>query len=96
VLVVREIDPLARNLAKQLVVEQELKAAGVEIDYILDRFDDTPEGILQKNVKAIFAEYERTKIAWRNARGRRSKARSGQVVGCGRTAYGYLSSIITS
>jgi site-specific DNA recombinase len=61
----------------------------VRIDYVLDDFADTPEGTLQKNVKAIFAEYERTKITWRNARGRRAKARSGQVVRCGRTAYGY-------
>ena len=34
-LVTREIDRLSRNLAKQLIVEQDLKRAGVEIEYVL-------------------------------------------------------------
>ena len=69
-LVVREIDRLSRNLAKQLIVEEELKRAGVEIDYVLGDYPDTPEGNLQKNIKACMAEYERLKIAERNTRGR--------------------------
>jgi len=89
VLVVRELDRLSRNLAKQLVVEQELRAAGVAIEYVLGEYPDTPEGNLQKHIKAVIAEYERAKITERMVRGRRQKAKSGQVVTCGRIAYGY-------
>ena len=88
-LIVREIDRLSRNLAKQLIVEEELKRAGVEIDYVLGDYPDTPEGNLQKNIKASIAEYERLKIAERNTRGRRQKVRAGHVMLHGRAPYGY-------
>jgi site-specific DNA recombinase len=57
VLVVREIDRLSRSLAKQLIVEEELERAGVRIEYVLGDYDNTPEGDLQKHVKAAIAEY---------------------------------------
>ena len=37
VLVVREIDRLSRKLAKQLIIEEELDEAGVQIEYALGR-----------------------------------------------------------
>jgi len=90
VLVVREIDRFARRLAKQLIVEEELRRANVEIDYVLGEYPDTPEGNLMKNVKASVAEYERLKIAERSKRGRRNIARSGKVMLHGdKPPYGY-------
>ena len=89
VLVVRELDRFARSLAKQLIVEEELKRAGVEIQYVLGEYPDTPEGSLQKNVKAAVAEYERLKIAQRVNRGKVQKARSGKVLVFARPPYGY-------
>ena len=74
VLVVRELDRLARSLAKQLIVEQQFKRAGVQIEYVLGEYPDTPEGNLMKNVRAVVAEYERLKINERMTRGRRNKA----------------------
>ena len=44
ILVVREIDRLSRSLAKQLIVEEELKRHGVQIAYVLGIYPDTPEG----------------------------------------------------
>ena len=76
VLVVREIDRLSRSLAKQLIVEEELKRNGVEIAYVLADYDDTPEGRLMKHVRATVAEYEREKIKERMVRGRRLKVPS--------------------
>ena len=61
VLVVREIDRLSRNLAKQLIVE-EMKRDVVQIEYVLGEFPDTPEGNFMKQVRASVAEYEREKI----------------------------------
>jgi len=89
VLVVREIDRLSRNLAKQLIVEQELKGAGVSIEYVLGEYPDTPEGNFQKHVKAAVAEYEREKITERNTRGRRLKVEQGNVMTHGQSPYGY-------
>lgn len=89
VLIVRELDRLSRDLAKQLVVEQELKQAGVTIAYVLYDFPDTPEGRLNKNLRAMLAEYEREKIKQRLMRGRNRSARAGNVVLHGHAPYGY-------
>ena len=89
VLVVREIDRLSRKLAKQLIVEEELKRHGVEIEYVLGEYPDTPEGNLQKHIKAAVAEYERLKILERMGRGRDLKVKSGSVLVYSRPPFGY-------
>lgn len=89
VLVVREVDRLSRNLAKQLIVEEWLKREGVRIEYVLGEYSDTPEGNLMKNIRATVAEFERLKIVERNKRGRRLKAEAGSVVSHGQAPYGY-------
>lgn len=89
VMIVREIDRLSRNLAKQLIVEEELKRAGVEIEYVLGEYPDTAEGRLNKHIKATVAEYEREKITERVTRGRRLKVEAGNIMGHGRAPYGY-------
>src|SRR5262245_36838938 len=55
VLLVRQMDRLSRSLAKQMIVENLMKQFGVTIVYILEQFDDTAEGRLQKNIKATVA-----------------------------------------
>ena len=89
VLVVRELDRLSRNLAKQLIIEEELKRAGVRIEYVLADYDDTPEGRLSKHIRATVAEYEREKIRERMVRGKRQKVKSGSVMMHGKVSYGY-------
>ena len=89
VLVCRELDRLALDLAKQLYIEDELKRSGVRIEYALERYDDSPEGGLMKHVKASVAEYERIKIAQRTRRGKRSSVEAGNVTCCGAPPYGY-------
>lgn len=89
VLIVREMDRLARDLAKQLLVEAELKACGVRIEYVLGEYPDTPEGNLQKHIKASVAEYERLKITERFVRGRVLRVKAGSVLVFGRPPYGY-------
>lgn len=89
VLVVRELDRLSRNLAKQLIVEEELRRAGVRIEYVLAEYDDSPEGRLQKHIRATVAEYEREKIKERMVRGRRKKVAKGKVMVYTRPPYGY-------
>ena len=90
VLVVREIDRLSRKLAKQLIVEEQLTRAGVEVVYVLANYENTPEGRLNKHIRATIAEYEREKIAERMVRGRRQVVRSGKIMLHGnKPPYGY-------
>lgn len=89
VLVVREMDRLARGLAKQLVIEEKLKKSGVKIEYVLGEYADSPEGNLMKNVRGVVAEYERLKIIERSRRGRRLKAKGGKWPCDGHAPYGY-------
>ncbi len=92
VLVVRQMDRLARSLAKQLYIERELERAGVTVAYVLEEFAETPEGVLQKLVKGAVAEYERLEIARRMARGRRQKVAAGLVMMHGKIPLGYRES----
>jgi site-specific DNA recombinase len=90
VFVTRELDRFARGLAKQLVMEGEFKRHGVEVEYILGEYDDTPEGKLNKHIRAVIAEFEREKINQRMVRGRRQVVKSGKVMLHGdRPPYGY-------
>jgi site-specific DNA recombinase len=61
----------------------------VTIEYVLGEYPDTPEGNLNKNLKAVIAEYERLKIAERMTRGRRLKTKAGSVMAHGTTPFGY-------
>jgi site-specific DNA recombinase len=90
VLVTRELDRFARGLAKQLVVESEFKRLGVDVEYTDATYPDTPEGQLNKNIRAVIAEFEREKINQRMTRGRRNVVRGGRVMLHGNAApYGY-------
>lgn len=89
VIVVREIDRFSRTLAKQLIIEAEMRRCGVNIEYVLGEYPDTPEGNLNKNLKAVIAEYERVKIAERMTRGKRLKVQAGHVLLHGHRPYGY-------
>jgi site-specific DNA recombinase len=91
ILVVREIDRLARSLAKQLVIEEELKQLGVRVEYVLGDYPDTPEGNFMKNVRATVAEYEREVIRIRLERGRHRKIKAGSTMLGGPAPYGYRS-----
>jgi DNA invertase Pin-like site-specific DNA recombinase len=52
IVVTREIDRLSRTLVKQLVVESRLRELGVVIEYVLGDYPDTPEGQLNKLIRA--------------------------------------------
>jgi len=89
VLVVREIDRLSRNLAKQLVIEETLTRYGVQIDYVIGSYENNPEGNFMKHVRATVAEYEREKIKERMVRGKGLMVKAGSVMPHGKAAYGY-------
>jgi len=91
VLVLREMDRFARKLAKQLVLEEQFTRAGVDVVYVLEEYADSPEGRLNKHIRATIAEYEREKIRERMLRGRRREVKKGNVMVHGAGApYGYI------
>lgn len=89
VLIVRDLDRLSRSLVKQLIVENELLTHNVLIEYVLGDFDNTPEGRLQKHIRATVAEFEREKTKERTRRGIDRAARQGTVMTGGKPPYGY-------
>lgn len=89
ILTVREIDRFARSLAKQLIVEEEFQKLGIELDFAIESYDNSPEDSLQKNIKAVIAEFEGVKINERTRRGRQQKVKSGNVLVHGKPPYGY-------
>jgi site-specific DNA recombinase len=88
-MVVYDLDRLSRKAVYQMLIEEELGKAGVAVHYVRGDYRDDDEGRLQKQIRAVIAEYERAKFLERAERGKRSKARRGLVVGGGRIAYGY-------
>lgn len=89
VLVVREVDRLARNRTKKAVLKEELRRANIRVDYVLQNFEDDPYGRFSENVMDDIAELEREIITTRMIRGRRKKVKSGKVIVSGRPPYGY-------
>jgi site-specific DNA recombinase len=89
ILVVREMDRLSRDLAKQLYLERLLSQAGIRIEYVLADYADNLDGKLQKEIRAVLAEYERLKITERMVRGRRLKVKAGNVLTFKRPPFGY-------
>ena len=89
VVVAHEMDRLARRLALQLVLEGEFAQRGVPIEYVLEQYDDSPEGQLMRQVRAIVSEYERAKVRQRTRSGNRARARAGYVRIGHSPPYGY-------
>ncbi len=90
VLVVREVDRLARNRFKQMNIEIDLEAHGVEVEYVIGQYENTAEGRLLKGMVSEFAEYERQKTRERTRRGiLRSVAAKNVTIGGCNAPYGY-------
>jgi site-specific DNA recombinase len=89
VLVVREMDRFSRDIERQFILTVDFQRHGVEVEYALYDFPDTPEGRLQRNLHALLADYERLKIIERTRRGRRRRVKDGNVSVSGLPPYGY-------
>lgn len=83
-------DRLSRKYAYQVVLMEELARNGVETRFVKAPKDDTPEGQLAMQIQGMIAEYERAQIMERSRRGKRHKAKSGEVSVMSAAPYGYL------
>ncbi len=89
ILIVYDLDRIARKSVHQMILEEELHRFGVTVEYVIGRYDNSDEGRLQKQIRASIAEYEKAKILERSKRGKRGKAQSGFVLVGSRPPYGY-------
>jgi site-specific DNA recombinase len=89
VVIVYDVDRLARKSVYQMLIEEELARSSATVEYVLGQYADTDEGRLQKQIRASIAEYEKAKIMERSKRGKRGMAQSGFVLVAARPPYGY-------
>jgi site-specific DNA recombinase len=89
VVAVYSFDRLSRKLAHQIALIEELERYGIKVESLCEgSLDNTPEGILNRNIRGAFSEYERYKIAQRMRDGKYRKALEGDFV-WGTPPYGY-------
>src|SRR3954452_6856723 len=84
------VDRLARNQTKLAVLLDESDEAGVALECVTEKVEDTPLGKLVMSLRAFAAEVEREKMGERTTRGKIERARTGRMPQAfGRGCYGY-------
>jgi site-specific DNA recombinase len=82
-------DRLSRKYAYQVLLIEELARHGVETVFLNAPASVTPEDQLLVQFQGMIAEYERAQILERSRRGKRHRARQGQVSVLSGAPYGY-------
>ena len=82
-------DRLSRKYAYQILIMEEFARAGVETVFVKAPQTATPEDALLVQFQGMIAEYERAQILERSRRGKRHRARQGQVSVLSGAPYGY-------
>ncbi|UKJ06125.1 recombinase family protein [Solitalea lacus] len=82
-------DRLSRNYAYQVVLIDEFHSCGIEVMFVNSPKAETPEEALLLQFQGMIAEYERAMIKERSRRGKRFKAKSGNVSVMSGAPYGY-------
>jgi site-specific DNA recombinase len=82
-------DRLSRRYAHQILLIEELARAGVETMFIRAPRGSTPEDELLVQFQGMIAEYERAQILERSRRGKRHRARQGEVSVLSGAPFGY-------
>ncbi|EAR21037.1 recombinase family protein [Nitrococcus mobilis] len=82
-------DRLSRKYAYQVLLTEEFARHGVEAIFIKAPHSATPEDQLMLQFQGMIAEYERAQILERSRRGKRHRAKSGEISVLGGAPYGY-------
>ena len=82
-------DRLSRKYAYQILLIEELARHGVETQFLNAPHGTTAEDQLLVQLQAMMAEYERAQILERSRRGKRHRARAGEISVLGGAPYGY-------
>ena len=90
VVVAFAVDRLSRSQNHIGILFDEFERAGVRLEFVTERFEDTAVGRFILAARAFIAEVEREKIAERTMRGKEERARSGRIPqATGAGCYGY-------
>lgn len=90
VVVVIDMDRQNRGgIVAQLLLDTEFKKYGAPFEYVLEYYEDSPEGAFQKSIRAAVAQLEREKFLQRSKRGRDAYLKSGHVIRGRVDKYGY-------
>lgn len=82
-------DRLSRKYAYQVLLAEELSRCGVELVFLKAPSGTTPEDQLLVQFQGMIAEYERAQILERSRRGKRHRAKHGEVGVLSGAPYGY-------
>ena len=82
-------DRLSRKYAYQVLLTEEFARHGVETIFLKAPRSGTPEDQLMLQFQGMIAEYERAQILERSRRGKRHRAKAGEVSVLGGAPYGY-------
>lgn len=87
-LLVYDPDRLSRSAAHLLLLVDELRAAGVRLEFVNFSAEPTPDGRLLFTVRGAISEFEAHRIRQRLYAGKQARARANRVAG-GTCIYGY-------
>src|SRR6201982_3365397 len=82
-------DRLSRKYAYQVLLTEEFARHGAETIFLKAPHSGTPEDQLMLQFQGMIAEYERAQILERSRRGKRHRAKAGEVSVLGGAPYGY-------
>src|SRR5262244_2558232 len=82
-------DRLSRKYAYQVLLTEEFARHGAETIFLKAPHSGTPEDQLMLQFQGMIAEYERAQILERSRRGKRHRAKTGEVSVLGGAPYGY-------
>ena len=83
------VDRLSRDQDQLGVVYDGVRRAGAQLEFVTEKFADTPVGRFLLGSFAFVAQMERLNIADRMVRGKRGRLESGKLWGGGMDLYGY-------
>lgn len=88
IVIVYDPDRLARNLAHQLIITEEIEKSGAQLKFVSVTFEQSPEGKLFYSIRGAVSAYEKEKIKERTMRGKKGKLQSGKLI-FNSAPYGY-------
>lgn len=88
-LIVFDPDRLSRSMAHMMLLMEDFERNKSEVIFVNAPREDTPEGEMLFGMRALFAQYERTKIMERSRRGKERRAKEGKVITSWAAPYGY-------
>jgi len=88
VMIIYIFDRFARDPYIARVLENELEAREVKIEFVSGGYEESPEGDIRKGFDALMAKYENARRAKRSKEGKLEKAQRGLFV-AGRAPFGY-------